>query len=159
MTARYLGLFVTALVALLPSLAEASQRTIEHIDRALEITNVEMQAVYSGRYTHFRPDTIRRVLGQLQSEATAALQAAESVEARTALADLLRSTQEEVSYSYRFQYYRLESTRLLLVNYQRFLNQARQSESLHGNNGGSWGGHPGGVRPCNGGVGRVGCLN
>lgn len=148
-------LILTALVSLFPLFAEANPRAIEHIDRALQVTGTEMQAVYSGRYSHFRPDTIRRVLGQLQSEAGAALSVADSLEARTALQNLLRSTQEEYNYSFRFQRYRLESTRLLLVNYERFLHQARQSESLHGQNGGNYGG----VRPCNAGMSRVGCLN
>ncbi len=133
--------------------AEANPRALEHIDRALQITNVEMQAIYSGRYRFYRPETIRNVLGQLQQEASAALYNAESVEARTALDSLLRSAQEEVGYSYRFQYYRLESTRLLMVNYQRFLNQARQSETMHSGTG-SLGGHRACQPPS-----RVACLN
>ena len=146
-------LILTALVSLFPLFAEANPRTIEHIDRALQVTGTELQAVYSGRYTHYRPETIRNVLGQLQNEASAALQGAESLEARTALQGLLRSTQEEYSYSFRFQYYRLESTRLLLVNYERFLRQARQSETMHSGES-NWGGH----RPCQP-PSRVGCLN
>lgn len=146
-------LFLAVVSLLASAAAEAHPNTIQHINRALEITNVEMQAIYSGRYTHYRPDTIRNVLSQLSSEASAALQTAEGPESRKDLADLLRSINEEYSYSYRFQFYRLESTRLLMVNYQRFLTQARQSESIHGGEG-SHGGNFGG---CNG-PGRVGCL-
>ncbi len=142
---------LVSLVALTFSLpASASQRTIEHIDRALGVVQVEMQAIYSGRYQFYRPDTVRRVIGQISNEASSAQQSAESVEARRALGGLLRSLQEEYSYSFRFQFYRLESTRLLMVNYQRFLRQARQSESLHGSNGGNVNCMP----PL-----RIGCLN
>jgi|GEM_PF-5339158 len=139
--------------SLLSTGAEASQSTLDSIDRALQITNVEMQAIYSGRYQYYRPETIRGILSRLSQEAGQALSASESSEARHDLSNLLRSINEEYAYSSRFQYYRLESTRLLMLNYQRFLNQARQSERMHGSqghNGGSFGG-------CNG-PGRVGCL-
>lgn len=140
-----------ALVSLLASAAaEAHPNTIQHINRALDITNVEMQAIYSGRYRFYRPETIRNILSQLSSEATSALQTAEGPEARKDLADLLRSINEEYNYSFRFQHYRLESTRLLMLNYQRFLTQARQSENIHGGDSGHFNG-------CNG-AGRVGCL-
>lgn len=121
--------------SLFPSAAEASQRTIEHIDRAYSITLVEMQAIYSGRYRQYRPETIRNVLGQILNEARPALHVAESEEARSSLASLIRSAEEEYNYSFRFQFYRLESTRLLIVNYQRLLQLARQSESIHAGEG------------------------
>jgi hypothetical protein len=150
-------LILSALIvasSLFTNAAEANPRTYQSIERALGIIDVEISAIYSGRYRSYRPETIRNILSQLHREAQSALASAESTEARTELSNLLRAISEEYGYSNRFQVYRLESTRLLLVNYQRQLQEAMQSEQLHGNDRRGFG--PG--RPCNAGGTRELCL-
>ncbi|MCO5142865.1 MAG: hypothetical protein M9962_07235 [Oligoflexia bacterium] len=108
--------------------AKASTRSVENINSALNIIDIEMQAIYSGNYTHYRPETIRNILRNLYSLSESAAQSADTRDAREALQSLMRSLDEEYSYSFRFQKYRLESTRLLLTNYQRLLQIARRAE-------------------------------
>jgi hypothetical protein len=133
-------------LALIPS-AFADSRVVPHIEHALGTTRAEYAAIYSGRYTSYRPETIRSIISSLLADERAAAQLATDSEGRAALRDLDRSLSEEYQYSFRFGYYRLASTELLLRNWERLFRLALQSETQHGSRCN--------VDPAS----RVGCLN
>lgn len=106
----------------------AEARPSQPIRSALQIIQVEKAAIYSGRYTHYSPNTVRNVISQLSGYANAALREARSSRSQQALNELLASLREEHAYSFRFQRYRLASMELLLLNYERFLELAASSD-------------------------------
>lgn len=127
--------FATVLTA---GVAEA--RPSRPIQNALQIIQVEKAAIYSGRYTHYNPNTVRNVISQLAGHANSALREARSARSRQALTELLASLREEHAYSFRFERYRLASMELLLLNYERFLELAISSEGGVGGGGFDGGG-------------------
>lgn len=123
-------------LAFMTTAAHASQQTITSIDRALAITQVEIYAIHSGQYVYYRPSTIRNIIGSIMTEVRPALAAARTPEARASLRALIRSLAEEYYYSFRFQGYRLASTKFLILNYQRLLRIARMAETKTAGRGG-----------------------
>lgn len=125
--------FLTLFFLLAPGAASADARVTPYIDHALGITETELGAIHSGQYQYYRPETIRSIITQLLADERSAATVATDEDGRQALRDLDRSLDEEFQYSFRFQYYRLASTELLVLNWARLFRLARDSELANDN--------------------------